>query len=461
MLIKKIDTDLSSFDLYRLFKEQPYSFFLDSGMDHNKLGRYSFIGFNPFLVFKSKNDEITISENGESSTYYGNPFEKLREIISKYSMEYTTELPFIGGAVGYFGYDLCHYIEKLPREAADDVEIPDCYLGFYDGVIIVDHKKNEVFIASLGIRDLQENVVSEIEERINKAAKSEFAKIKIHKKEKVVSLKSNFEKDDYIKAVNKVKDYIKAGDIYQANLTQRYECSIEDSALELYTKLREINPAPFASYFDFGEGQIVSSSPERFIKINNRVIETRPIKGTRPRGNTIEEDRNNREELLNSEKDKAELLMIVDLERNDLGKLSKTGTVKVTELFHLEEYATVYHLVSTILGEIKDEYDVIDCLKATFPGGSITGAPKIRAMEIIDELEPTQRNIYTGSIGYIGFNGDLDLNIVIRTIVCKDDKAYFQVGGGIVWDSDAELEYEETLHKARAIIEALNSQIEH
>lgn len=454
MLIKKIETKLNSFELYTIFKENRYSFFLDSGMDHQKLGKYSFIGFDPFLVFKSKNDHISIEKDGVTEGYKGNPFIKLKEILSQYSLDYNTELPFIGGAVGFLSYDLCHHIEKLPRTAVGDVDIPDCFFGIYDGVIIIDHRKNEVSVATLGIKDNEETVLEQITHRIQAAEKT-GVKLRLKEKSSPVEFKSNFTKEKYIESINKVKSYIRSGDIYQANLTQRFECELEETPFELYTKLRSINPAPFASFIDFGEGCIVSSSPERFIKLKNNIIETRPIKGTRPRGKTPEEDIANREELQLSEKDKAELLMIVDLERNDLGKISKTGTVKVTDLFHLEEYSTVYHLVSTVIGEIKDEYDAVDCITATFPGGSITGAPKIRSMEIIDELEPTQRNIYTGSIGYIGFNGDMDLNIVIRTIVCKDNKAYFQVGGGIVWDSDAELEYQETLHKARAMMEAI------
>ncbi|TCO74397.1 aminodeoxychorismate synthase component I [Marinisporobacter balticus] len=456
MLIKAINTSLNSFQIYSLFKDEPYSFFLDSGMDHEKLGKYSFIGFDPFLIFKSKNNRIDICENGITSTFYGDPFKKLREIFSTYAMDYKTDLPFIGGAVGYLGYDLCHHIEKLPRTAIDDINIPDCYFGLYDGVIIIDHVKNTVSIAALGIKDREKTIIANIENIIKETEKTGVT-LSIQKKNNPVTLKSNFEKEDYMKAINKIKDYIKAGDIYQANMTQRFECTLEESPFELYAKLREINPAPFASFIDFGEGQIVSSSPERFIQIKENIIETRPIKGTRPRGNTHEEDMKNREELLSSEKDKAELLMIVDLERNDLGKISKTGSVKVTELFHLEAYPTVYHLVATVIGKMKDDLHIIDCIKSAFPGGSITGAPKIRAMEIIDALEPTQRNVYTGSIGYIGFNGSVDLNIVIRTILCKDKKAYFQVGGGIVWDSDANLEYEETLHKAKALIKALES----
>lgn len=456
MHIEQINTELNSFQLYSIFKEEPYSFFLDSGMDHEKLGKYSFIGFDPHLVFKSKDNKIDIIEDGVEKTYYGNPFKSLKEIYKKYKMEYKSELPFIGGFVGYLSYDLCHHIEKLPRTAIDDVKIPDCFLGLYDGVIIIDHKNNATYVAALGIKEEAVKIVKKISNTVyEEEAKNDT--ITINLGNQPVELKSNFTKEAYIDAVNKVKNYIKAGDIYQANLTQRFECTMKETPYELYGKLRTINPAPFASFINFGEGHIVSSSPERFIQIKDRVMEARPIKGTRPRGKTAAEDLANRNDLITSEKDKAELLMIVDLERNDLGRVAKTGTVKVTELFHLEEYATVYHLVSTVKAEMKEDCDAIDCIEATFPGGSITGAPKIRAMEIIDELEPTRRNIYTGSIGYIGFNGDIDLNIVIRTIVCKDNKAYFQVGGGIVWDSDAELEYQETLHKARALIEALNS----
>ncbi|SHH13839.1 aminodeoxychorismate synthase component I [Clostridium grantii] len=457
--IKEIETKLTSFQLFEIFKNDEYVFFLDSGMDHDKLGRYSFISSNPLLVFKSKGNEIKITKKDQENIFFENPFEKLKEILKKYTLSYKTPFPFIGGVVGYFGYDMYHHLENINTTAIDDMNIPDCVLGVYDGVIIVDHLENKVFIAALGMEEDCDKVLDTINNRINintdKIMKETQSIIDKGLTEEIY-LQSNLNKKDYITCLKKVKNYIEEGDVYQVNLTQRFQCHINETSFDIYKRLRKINPAPFASYFDFKEGQIVSSSPERFIKIQDKVIETRPIKGTIPRGKTQEEDNKNKEILLNSEKDKAELLMIVDLERNDLGKICKTGTVKVTELFHLEKYATVYHLVSTIKGEIKDEYDVVDCLKATFPGGSITGAPKIRAMEIIDEIEPNTRNIYTGSIGYIGFNGDVDLNIVIRTIVCKGNKASFGVGGGIVWDSDSELEYEESLHKAKALIKTLN-----
>ncbi|MDO5707059.1 MAG: aminodeoxychorismate synthase component I [Andreesenia angusta] len=458
MLIKEIQTKLDSFQLYSIFKDKKNSFFLDSGMDYDKLGKYSFIGFDPIEIIKSKNDNIEIKKDGKTEKFKGDPFEALRKIINKYKMDYNTDIPFIGGLVGYLSYDLCHFVEDLPRTAIDDVDIPDMYFGVYDGIIAIDHRNEKVYIAILGVKNDEEELFNYIYGEIKSAEEKGLdIEIKYRDDKEDMEFKSNFETEEkYRESIEKVRSYIKSGDIYQANLTQRFECDLDIEPYDLYAKLRHINPAPFASFLDIDDLKIVSSSPERFIKIKDGIIETRPIKGTINRGSTKEDDEKNREILINSKKDQAELLMIVDLERNDLGKIAKTGTVDVTELFHLEEYSTVYHLVSTVVAEIDKKNDIVDCLKATFPGGSITGAPKIRAMEIIDELEPTQRNIYTGSIGYIGFNEDIDLNIVIRTIVCKNDKAYFQVGGGITWDSDPKLEYEETLHKAKALMDSLN-----
>ena len=275
-----------------------------------------------------------------------------------------------------------------------------------------------------------------------------------------IKLNSNFTKAKFENSVRKVQDYIRQGDIYQANLTQRFNGKTTLSSYELYRDLRKVSPAPFGALLNFEHSKILSNSPERFIKCIDNKVETRPIKGTRPRGKTIEEDLRLQDELRNSEKDRAELLMIVDLERNDIGRVSKIGSVKVPELFVIEPYANVNHLVATVEGRLKDNLDCIDVIKATFPGGSITGAPKIRAMEIIDELEPTQRNVYTGSIGYIGFNGDMDLNIAIRTIIKQGENVYFQVGGGMTWDSNPEDEYQETLDKAKSIMKALRGYYE-
>ena len=446
IVIKEIVTGLSSFELFSLFRDRKHCFFLDSGMDPQKLGRYSFIGFDPEMTLTPKTGV--------------DPFAELKALLEEYQLDYSGELPFIGGAVGYFGYELRHHVEQLPKEAHDDVQIPDSFFGIYDGAIVVDHLLEKVYLASPGFFGNPEKWVAEVEKVITAAEGLHFpAQSSELASEARPKLTANMTKTYYLKAIARIKEYIRSGDIYQVNMTQRFQCRTEASSYDLYTRLRNLNPAPFAAYLDFGMGQLLSSSPERFLQIRNGKVQTRPIKGTRPRGATEQEDNANRLELMESEKDRAELLMIVDLMRNDLGRVCKTGSVKVMEMYHIEDYSTVFQLVSTVEGELEEGIHALDCIKAAFPGGSITGAPKIRAMEIIDEIEPTQRNVYTGSIGYVGFNGDADLNIVIRTILQKGDTAYFQVGGGIVWDSDAEMEYEETLVKAKALIEALQAEL--
>lgn len=448
-MIKEIYTKLNSFEIFTIFKDEDNSFILDSAMDAKKLGRYSFISSNPFKVLKYK-------ESDE------NPLDKLKFELEQYKINNDSDLPFIGGAVGYLSYDLGNYIEKLPRTAIDDTDVYDLYFGLYNYVVVVDHLENKTYIATPGINeDEEKNVVSIVESKIKLAEENGIDSICYEEKEvKPIKLSSNFTKDEFKNSVNKVRDYIKQGDIYQANLTQRFTGETNLSSYELYRDLRRFSPAPFGAFLNCDGVHVLSNSPERFIKCIDRKIEARPIKGTRPRGKTKEEDLRLQEELKNSEKDKAELLMIVDLERNDIGRISKIGSVKVPELFVIEPYTNVNHLVATVVGELQDDKDSIDVIKATFPGGSITGAPKIRAMEIIDELEPTQRNVYTGSIGYIGFDGDMDLNIAIRTIVKKEQKVHFQVGGGMTWDSDPSEEYQETLDKAQSIMRALRGYYE-
>ncbi|WP_069998354.1 aminodeoxychorismate synthase component I [Cellulosilyticum sp. I15G10I2] len=457
---EEIDTTLDSFQIYKLFFQEKYSFFLDSGMDPGRLGRYSFIGANPFLRITSKREKIKIWENGHETVLEGNPFHVLKKLLQRYTIKNSTDLPFIGGAVGYMAYDLCHHIEKLPQRAYDDIDLPEMIMGFYDGIIVIDHLEKRNYAVSAGLPHFSEE---------HAKAKVTYLKQFIEGRSEVQSdlyldepyknnpthLESNFTQQNYYKAITKAKEYIRQGDIYQMNMTQRFTTPINRHPLNIYGTLRKINPAPFASFLEFGDFQIVSSSPERFLQIRKGMIETRPIKGTMPRGRNLKEDKANSATLKNSTKDMAENLMIVDLMRNDIGKVCKLGTVKVPELFSIEKYATVFHLVSTVTGELRSSCDAVDCIEATFPGGSITGAPKIRAMEIIDELEPTCRHIYTGSVGYISFDGDMDINIVIRTILIKGDKAYYQVGGGIVWDSVPEKEYQETLDKGAALKKAL------
>ena len=368
-------------------------------------------------------------------------------------------IPFIGGAVGYFAYDLCHFIERLPDTTIDDIRFPDMYFAFYTKIVAIDHLTGRSYVAvsdftGRGQTELQREA-DEYVAGIAAAGRLPFKQTNVIKK--ATEVESNFTREEYLEAIQRAKDYIFAGDIFQANISQRFHAQIHSSHAALYTRLREIHPAPFACYLSFDDKAVVSSSPERFLRIQNAHVETRPIKGTRPRGKNKREDEKMKAELLASKKDEAELTMIVDLERNDLGRVCDYGTVKVTEKKVIEEYPTVYHLVATVEGDLHARYNTIDLLKATFPGGSITGAPKIRAMEIIDELEPTKRSVYTGAIGYFSFNGNVDLNIAIRTFLVSGADAYFQAGGGIVADSQLESEYDETLDKARALMESVRT----
>jgi para-aminobenzoate synthetase component 1 len=465
-LVEELKMPLEAPRCFELIKERPHSFFLDSGMDPAKLGRYSFIGADPFLVLKSRGQEISLSYgDGRKETVMGNPFDVLDGLLRRYRMETgPVPVPFSGGAVGYFSYDLCHFIERLPRTAVDDLKLPECYLAFYDTIIAFDLQQGRAYIVSCGFPEEDETA----RKRRAQARLDELKALILSGRPKgagsagtapvgsEIALKANFSRRQYLKAVAAAREYILAGDIFQVNISQRFEAKLAAPPYELYRQLRLVNSAPFASYLGFEEVSVASASPERFLRLSGDLVQTRPIKGTRRRGATLAEDATLANELLSSVKDRAENVMIVDLERNDLGRICRYGSVKVTELAVLENYPTVFHLTSTVEGRLSPGKGAIELLKATFPGGSITGAPKVRAMEIIDELEPTCRSVYTGSIGYLGFNGDMDLNIVIRTVLVKDGKACFQVGGGIVYDSKPEAEYEETLDKARALIQALN-----
>ncbi|GAB1402322.1 aminodeoxychorismate synthase component I [Elusimicrobiota bacterium] len=455
MIIKKVNLKTGFDKVFNFVKDCRYPFFLDSGKHHDKLGKFSFIGFDPLAVFKAKDDKIEIVEGNSRHEFTNSKsLDIFQNFFDKYAKNHKSPFPFSGGFVGFLSYDLCRKIEKIPSIAEDDKNIPDICFGLYDGIFVYDHNRRECLIIAHGINKPAENIIKDLTAVIKRANK----KIKYVKppQEKIKNkINSNFSKQEYIKSIGRVKRYIKNGDIYQVNLTQRFETKYTKDPWLLYQRLRNINPAPFSSFIDYGDFQIISSSPERFFCVDNRKIQTRPIKGTIARGQNNQQDILNKKILLNSEKDKSELIMIVDVARNDLGRISKIGTVKVEKLFSLEKYPTVYHLVSTVTGELREDVKFADIIKATFPGASITGAPKIRAMEIIDELEPTRRNIYTGSIGYLDFNGNMDFNIVIRTIILKGGKAFFQAGGGIVWDSDKESEYKESILKAKALQKAV------
>ena len=447
-IIKEMKPARGAAELYTYFAGTDDSVFLDSSLV-NKLGRYSVIGAVPYLKLVKEGNGFYI--NGEKETTCS--FETyLKTYLAEHKDKNNTELPIISGAIGYFSYEYGRKLMEVDSVKEDLVSIPDAVLVFYDFYIIEDRQEQRTYLIANGITGEAAKLMDEMETRIN--GKPVYMQ-KESDTEYPIEVQPNFAKDEYKQAVDRMIRYIIEGDIYIVNMTQQLTVKSDKVPLDVFYDLRENNPSPFGGYFDYGDFQIVCASPERFLKMQKGHVNTRPIKGTRKRGETPEEDMLMRTELEKSEKDKSELLMIVDLERNDLNRVCNPGSVKVTELFTVEEYATVFHLVSDIEGDLEESKNIMDLLEAAFPGGSITGAPKYRAMEIIDEMENNKRNLYTGSIGYLTLDGDCDFNIVIRTALHKDGKYYLGVGGGITAESDLEFEYEETLQKAKAVLQAM------
>jgi anthranilate/para-aminobenzoate synthase component I len=459
---------------YRSFYDRKNTIFLDSAKGSMKIARYSFIASNPYLIFKLKDGEVEIEDIlvGRKTLSLRKPFERLNELLGVYPQKPVPGLPpFQGGAVGLFSYDFARYIENLPTYAYDDLQIPDAHFLFFDVVYSFDHLLRKAWIISapgarftgFGYRDMSEiDWVEAYEDSLEALSRGTLHytqnKGRIPKSMNgAFSVTYEMSKSQYMDIVGRAKEYIAAGDIFQANLSQRISADVgSDDPWAIYEVLREVNPSPFAAYADFGDYQIVSSSPERLIEVKGRIVETRPIAGTRPRGKDRDEDSLMRSELLLNEKERAEHIMLIDLERNDIGRVSRYGSVIVDELMITEDYSHVIHIVSNVRGLINDGMTCLDVVRASFPGGTITGVPKVRCMEIIDELEPVRRGPYTGSLGYIGFSGNMDLNIIIRTFVVKGGRAYIQAGAGIVADSDPEREYHETLKKAEALVNTLN-----
>ena len=446
--IKELNTYYDPFYTYNIFKDNIDSIFLDSSKEDKLLSKYSFIGLNPYKKFVSKGRKVLIDNEIYNDV---DPFEELEKLIDSYKFNINSDIPFVSGTIGYFSYDIGRILEKLPDTSSEDFSIPDSIFVFFDNLIIFDLHNRKMYITAIGQIEESTSSISKIEKCLEDY--KEEQQIKLGDSNNIFF--SNFNKDDYEKSVSLLKNYIRSGDVYIANMTRQIWCDNIEDPFKIYQKLRSSNRAPFSAYMNFKDFQVISSSPERFLSITDGLVQTRPIKGTRPRGKNYEEDKKNKNELMNSEKDKSELLMIVDLERNDLSKVCKINSVKVTELFKLEEYETVFHLVATIEGKLKEGVSSVKCIKECFPGGSITGAPKIRAMEIIEEIEKLKRNIYTGSIGYFDLRGNSDFNIVIRTIVKKDNKAYLGVGGGITWESIENDEWFETIDKAKALMGVL------
>ncbi|HOV22307.1 MAG TPA: aminodeoxychorismate synthase component I [bacterium] len=430
--------------IFKSFHTKKFFFFLDSVSP--SYGRYSIVGFEPFLIFKSKGDKITIEDTNSKKTYIGKPFDYLNELLEKYWVD--TRFFFIPGAVGYLGYDAGLKFENLPDINPDILKIPDIFFCFYDTFLIFDIIKKKLILTGINFFEKESTFKKKIS-LISSEIKNSLKFQNDEKEAKIKNFSSNMKFSEYVSSIEKIKNYIKQGDVYQINFSQRFQAEGIFNPSEIYLKIRKINPSGYSAYFDFNNFQILSNSPELFIKKYGIKIITKPMKGTISRGKNRKEDSENKKELLDSEKDRAELIMIVDLERNDIGKICEFGSIKVKKLVEIEKYKTCFQTTSTIEGILKKEVAPVDIIKNIFPGGSITGAPKIRAMEIIEELEPEKRSFYTGSLGYIGFNKNMLLNILIRTILHKENKIYYPVGGGIVWDSIPEKEYEETLIKTK------------
>ncbi|MFK4014607.1 aminodeoxychorismate synthase component I [Bacillus cereus] len=420
-------------------------------LESGRGGRYNIVGLNPVAVIRGKGEMLHISESGKETIKRGNPLDLMQEYMEQWKTDYNPEYPpFQGGAIGYFSYDCIRYIEKLPSLAEDDIDIPDIFFLLFDDVFVYDQKEQVLWVITHYVDEYEE-----AKERLNEWKSlwmTEAPEVTVpfespEKKSEAVA----FTEAGFMKAVECIQEYIGAGDVFQVNLSTRQERTLQTHPLEIYTSLREINPSPYMGYLELGDFQIVSGSPELLIKKQGTEVSTRPIAGTRSRGADEQEDEELARELIENEKERAEHVMLVDLERNDLGRVCKYGTVEVDEFMVIEKYSHVMHIVSNVRGEVEEDKDAFDLVKAVFPGGTITGAPKIRTMEIIEELEPVRRGIYTGSIGWIGYSGDTELNIVIRTLLAKDGKAHVQAGAGIVIDSNPENEYKESLKKAIAL----------
>ena len=446
--IKELKPYVPAADLCRIYEEMEDIAFLDSSLV-NELGQYSILGLHPYLKLVKEEDGYTV--NGKAGE--GSFEEFVRQYLQEHSDPNETKLPIVSGAVGYFSYDYGREKEKIAAKDVADVEIPLAVLIFYDVFVVEETAAKRVWLIANGITEDAGRCLEKLEQEIRMAGGVQGVRQAPQSPD--FRAEPNFEKEAYKQALEQMIRYIIEGDIYIANMTQQFRIRSARTPAEAFQILRENNPSPFGGYLNYGTFQIVCASPERFLRVRDGRVETRPIKGTRKRGATQQEDEALRRELEQSGKDQSELLMIVDLERNDLNRVCVPGSVKVTELFAVEAYATVFHLVSTVEGVLQEGKTVMDLIEAAFPGGSITGAPKYRAMEIIDELEHGRRNLYTGSIGYLTLDGACDLNIVIRTALYKDGIYHLGVGGGITAESETEFEYEETLQKAKAILEAL------
>ncbi|AYV68818.1 MULTISPECIES: anthranilate synthase component I family protein [Niallia] len=421
-------------------------------LESGRGGRYSIGGVSPIVKMIGRSNGLEVIDGKGTVRIEGNPLHSIKEVMNKYVVETNPDLPdFQGGAIGFISYDYIRYIEKIPNLTTDDMEIPDVFFLLFEEWFTYDHKENKLWISAL----YEENQLVMIQDKVETYAQGWMDEekeetVQSHT-EKSVGLKVSMADNEFQQSVRKIQNYISEGDVFQVNLSVRQAKPLHVSALEVYRQLRVLNPSPYMGYFHTPEFQLVSGSPELLVKKKGKEVSTRPIAGTRSRGRDEAEDVELARELIESEKERAEHVMLVDLERNDLGRVCTYGSVQVDEFMVIEKYSHVMHIVSNVKGQLADNKDEYDLINSMFPGGTITGAPKIRTMEIIEELEPVRRGPYTGSLGWIGFNHDIELNIMIRTMLVKENQAYVQAGAGIVIDSIPANEYKESMKKARAL----------
>lgn len=463
-ILADFETPLSCFN--RIDRDK-FSYLLESVEGGERIARYSFLGSEPSLVFTSKGKSITIMENNKSVSFNteSDPLEEIKKIMKRFSFVPVKGLPrFSGGLVGYMGYDMVKFFEKLPDTAKDDLNIPDSIFVLTDTILIFDHARHKIKIVSnvhvgKSARASYDDATRKIERIVKNLSKAQKVPVETQKMKKGPSrkqlIRSNLKRSQFIRIVGKAKEYIRSGDIIQAVLSQRLACKIKCDPFDIYRALRSINPSPYMFYLKFGKLRLIGASPEIMVRCEDGNVELRPIAGTRKRGSSGKEDMLLAKELLNDPKERAEHIMLVDLGRNDVGRVCSFDTVKVSEFMAIEKYSHVMHIVSDVSGKLKRGKDVFDVVRAAFPAGTVSGAPKIRAMEIIDELERCKRATYAGSVGYFSFSGNMDTCITIRTILVKNNTAYVQAGAGIVADSKPSKEYLETINKAKAMLKAI------
>lgn len=461
-LLADLETPVSAF--LKIAKNEPYAFLFESVVGEEKVARYSFVGTSPLWVWKSRGKTFEkIVGQKRIQGQIADPFRSIEELLKSFHFVPVEGLPrFCGGLVGYLSYDLVRFCEKIPDKNPDPWNLPEAYLMLADRLLIFDHAEHKIKVVANAFLDGQSpqeayrQAVKRIEQWTRLLGKSQLPIAKTSRKiKKTPRWKSNFSKSQFQESVLKAKEYIRAGDIIQAVLSQRFETQLSVEPFRIYRALRSINPSPYMFFLRLGEVTLVGSSPEILVRSEEGVVEVRPIAGTRPRGRDGIEEERLRQELLLDPKERAEHIMLVDLGRNDIGRVCEAGTVKVPELMTIEKYSHVMHLVSDVVGKLAAGKTGVDVIRATFPAGTVTGAPKIRAMEIIDELESVRRGPYAGAVGYFSFSGNLDSCITIRTIVIQGKRAFIQSGAGIVADSDPEREYQETLNKAKGMMKAV------